>query len=459
MTQTTTMAPIDRNSLPRNKVRIGMLSLGCPKTLVDSENILGGLSSDAYSLVPSVTDCDVALLNTCSFIQDSKEESIDRILELIELKKEKKIRALVVIGCLVQRYPKHLRAELKEVDAFIGSGDYHKIPGLLKNVLQGERVFAVSTPGYLATSAEARVALTPKHYRYLKISEGCDHICTFCAIPSFRGRHRSRSIEDIVNEAEELARQGAKELILTGQDTTYFGRDFTGEFMLPDLLARLDNVKGVEWLRLLYAYPSCITDKLISGLKKSRLLCRYLDMPLQHASDPMLTAMKRGISKDRTYDLIKKLRDAIPGLAMRTTFIVGFPGETEKDFKELLKFMEDIRFERLGIFIYSQEDNTPAEQLPNQVPQKLARERFEQAMELQQIISTKNNETLLGQKMRVLIDEKSADENHVWIGRTHMDAPEVDGSVFVHSKKPIQTGEFYSVRVTATKEYDLVAEI
>lgn len=444
----------------RNSLKIGMLSLGCPKTLVDSETVLGKLTETPYELVPSVTNCDVALLNTCSFIQDAQQESVDRILELIELKKEGQIKALIVMGCLVQRFPADLQKELgKEVDAFIGSGEYHKIPDIVKRVAAGENAFEIGAPGYLATSGEARVALTPQHYRYLKISEGCDHICTFCTIPSFRGKHRSRSIEDVVREARSLAGQGAKEIILTGQDTTYFGRDHTGTFMLPELMRQLDAIDGIEWIRVLYAYPSCITEEMMTVMRDSKRICHYLDMPLQHASDAMLTAMKRGITKRRTIDLIRKFRETVPDLAIRTTFIVGFPGETDDDFRELLEFMKEIRFERLGIFTYSQESGTPAALLKDQVPEKVKRDRLEQAMLLQQQISHENNQKMIGRTVRVLIEEASEDAVGEWIGRSWMDAPEVDGNVLVRSKQNLQPGSLYSVKITSVREYDLVAEI
>ena len=266
--------PPSRKVLKKRPIRIGMMSLGCPKTLVDSENILGKLNSPDYTVTASVTDCDVALLNTCAFIQEAQQESIDRILELTQLKKDKQIKALIVMGCLVQRFPKDLQKELKEVDAFIGSGEYDKIPQIVEQVTSGRKVLKIGTPGYLATSAEPRVALTPAHYRYIKISEGCDHVCTFCSIPSFRGKHRSRSIEDIVTEASFLVRQGAKEILLTGQDTTYFGRDQEGKFLLPELIRKIDDVDGVEWIRLLYAYPSCITSELMLAMRDSKHLCQ-----------------------------------------------------------------------------------------------------------------------------------------------------------------------------------------
>jgi ribosomal protein S12 methylthiotransferase len=436
-----------------------MLSLGCPKTLVDSENILGKLIGSRYSLAANVADCDVALLNTCAFIEDAQKESVNRILELIQLKKEKRIRGLIVMGCLVQRFPRDLQAEFKQVDAFIGSGEYAKIPEIVERVVGGEKVFTVATPGYLATSAEARISLTPSHYRYVKISEGCDHICTFCSIPSFRGKHRSRTISDVVEEVKRLIDQGAKEIILTGQDTTYFGRDLEGKWLLPGLLRELDRLRGFDWIRVLYAYPSCIEPELMQVMSGSQRVCHYLDMPLQHASDRMLSAMKRGITKRRTIDLIHQFRSLVPDLAIRTTFIVGFPGETEEDFQELLAFMKDMQFERLGIFTYSREEGTPAAAMHNQVPEEIKQRRFEEAMLLQQEISRRNNQKWLGKTLKVLVEEHDSKTPTLWIGRSYMDAPEVDGNVFIHSSKPLQIGSFYPVSVTSTQEYDLVGRI
>lgn len=437
-----------------------MLSLGCPKTLVDSENILGKVVGEGCDLAPSVTDCDVALLNTCAFIQDAQKESIDRILELIELKKEKRIRALIVMGCLVQRFPKELQKELKEVDAFIGSGEYAKIPEIVSRVAKGVQVVSIGAPGYLATSNEGRVALTPSHYRYLKISEGCDHVCTFCTIPSFRGKHRSRTVEDIVDEAKKLVEEGAKEIILTGQDTSYFGRDLEGAYLLPNLLQKLDKIKGLEWLRILYAYPSCITTQLMEVMRDLEHVCHYLDMPLQHASDRMLLAMKRGITKRKTVDLIEKFRKHVPDLAIRTTFIVGFPGETGEDFEELLAFIEHMKFERLGIFTYSQEEGSVAAKMPHQIAEKVKQERLERAMHLQQEISKRNNQKWLGKTLRVLFEEPYENEPNLWIGRSFMDAPEVDGTVFVRTVSPeLNPGSFHPVKITSTKEYDLLGEL
>ena len=435
-------------------VKIGMVSLGCPKTLVDSEIILGKLTGAAYELTHKIEDCDVALLNTCTFIQDAQKESIDRILELIELKKRKQIKAVVVMGCMVQRFPEELRNELTEVDAFIGSGDYSRIPEVVEKVSRGKKFMHVGEPGYLSSSQDQRVALTPLHYRYIKISEGCDHICTFCTIPSFRGKHRSRSIEDILIEAHALCRQGARELLLTGQDTTYFGKDTSGEFLLPELIRAMDSVKSLEWFRLLYAYPACLTEEMMKAMRDSKKMCHYLDMPLQHASDRMLQAMKRGITQRRTYDLIRKFRSIVPDLTIRTTFIVGFPGETDQDFQELLDFISGVRFERVGIFTYSQESGTPAAELPDQVPEKIKKERFKAAMLLQQQVSREHLKRFVGQNLKVLIEKKRGADSYE--GRSYMDAPEIDGAVRVESGKLLETGQFYSVKITGSREYDLL---
>lgn len=443
----------------KRPVRIGMMSLGCPKTLVDSEVILGKLADGQYEITGSVENCDVALLNTCAFIQDAQKESIDRILELIELKKGKQIQALIVMGCLVQKFPNDLQDELKEVDAFIGSGDYSKIPEIVRNVIGGEKVYSVGEPGYLSTSSETRVALTPQHYRYVKISEGCDHICSFCSIPNFRGKHRSRTIEDVVEESKRLLASGCRELILTGQDTTYFGRDLENQFLLPNLLRRLDQLEGDFWIRLLYAYPSCVTTELMETIRDAKHICRYLDMPLQHASDRMLLAMRRGITKRRTIDLIQKFRATVPGLAIRTTFIVGFPGETEEDFEELLAFMEEMKFERAGIFTYSPEADTPGAVMQNQVPEKVKKSRRDRAMLLQQKISMELNQRAVGREFRVLVDHKSPKKGEVWVTRTYQDGPEIDGTVLVKSKTSLLPGTFCNVRITAAKEYDLLGEI
>lgn len=433
-----------------------MISLGCPKTLVDSEVILGKLDPAQYQITNQANGCDVVLLNTCSFIHDAQKESVDHILQLVEMKKQKKIKSLVVMGCLVQEFSGDLQKELKEVDAFLGSSDYGKIPQVIEKVTHGTKVFAVGDPGYLSTAKEHRIALTPKHYRYVKISEGCDHICSFCTIPSFRGKHRSRTLEDVVAESKNLVQGGAKEIILTGQDTSYFGKDYSGEYLLAKLLKELDQKSGAEWIRLLYLYPSCVSQELIHAIRDSERVCKYVDMPLQHASDAMLQAMRRGITKRRTYDLIDKFRSAMSDFAFRTTFIVGFPGETDQDFKELLQMIRDQEFDRVGIFKFSKEENSHAALLPDQVSDKVKDERWHEAMAVQREISEKKMKRQLGKTLKVLIEAPSQKEKNVWVGRSEMDAPDIDGCVFVHSKSPLTIGEFCQVTIQETRAYDLV---
>lgn len=441
------------------RIRVGIVSLGCPKTLVDSEVILGKVRGARYSITQDIAQSDVVLLNTCGFIRDAKEESIDALLKLLELKKEKKLLGVVVVGCLVQRYAEELQKEFPEVDAFIGSGDYMRIAEVLKKVTDGKKFVSVHKAGYLAEADETRIALTPKHFRYLKISEGCDHQCSFCVIPKLRGRYRSRHIADLVQETRQLADEGAKELVVIGQDITRFGWDYAGKALLPQLIEALGTVRDIKWIRLLYTYPSTLTDEMIRAIAGSKKVCRYIDLPLQHISDKILKAMRRGHTKKQTVELIGKLRAMIPGVVLRTSFIVGFPGETDEDFEELLTFMRETKFERLGIFRYSQEEGSPAAEFPDQVAEKVKEERYHRAMQLQQEIVREVNRRYLGQEFRVLIETQDEKDPSLWIGRSAMDAPEVDGSVFIRTQKEITAGKFYTVKITDTQDYDLVGKI
>lgn len=440
-------------------MRVGMLSLGCPKALVDSEIVLGKLDPRRFVLAESVTDCDLALINTCAFIHDAREESVDRILELVELKKEGRIRALVVIGCLVQRYLPELRRELEAVDAFVGSGDFSGIPGVIEKVLAGGHVVSAENPGYLSNAGEDRVSLTPKFYRYLKISEGCDHRCSFCSIPSFRGPHRSRRIEDVVREALRLTGEGAKEIILTGQDTAYFGRDYARQYLLADLLKELERIEALHWIRILYAYPSAVTPGLMRAMRDSTKVCRYLDMALQHVNNRILRDMRRGITKERTLEIIRDFRKTVPGLAIRTAFIVGYPGETQAEFEELLRFMEAMRFERVGIFTYSAEEGTPAALKKGQIPEEVKALRLNRAMLLQQELSHEFNRSWIGRPIEVLIEGKDEKDPDLWVGRSYMDAPEVDGNVYVRSRRRLKPGNFYEVNISEVKAYDLAGKV
>lgn len=459
----------------QKKISVGILSLGCPKTLVDSEFILGGLEKRGFDVSQHVSCCDIALLNTCSFIEEAKSESVEKILELLELKKEGRIKGLVVVGCLSQRYWSELVHEMKEVDAFIGTGEYKKIPELVcalaerisnQAIVTGrprgpEPLVSIGRAGYVQGAKENRVALTPRHFRYLKVSEGCNHRCSFCTIPSFRGKLRSRRVADLVREAEQLAAQGCKELVLTGQDTTGYGRDLAGKLLLPKLLGRLRKVQGIEWMRVLYAHPLYVTDELIDTVREIPKVCHYLDLPLQHINDRILKSMRRGLSKGKTLELIGKLRSRIPDLALRTSLIVGYPGETEAEFEELLEFMETVKFDRLGAFIYSKEEGTSAARSRNQLPFKVKEERFRRVMQLQQRISKTNNEKWVGKTLQVLIDETDEDDKGRYRGRSYMDAPEVDGSVFVRVPRgrALQPGNLILVAIRAACEYDLVGDL
>ncbi len=448
--------------MPKNiksKISIGIVSLGCPKTLVDSEVILGKVQGANYEISQNPNGCDIVFLNTCGFIKDAKEESIDEIIRLIELKKQGRVKAVVVLGCLVQRYAQELQKEFPQVDAFIGSGDYMRIAETLKKITVGEKFTSVHRAGYLADSRERRISLTLSHSRYLKISEGCNHTCAFCIIPKLRGKHRSRRISDIIQEANKLAEEGAKELVIIGQDITRFGWDFAGRTLLPELLHELEKIRSIKWIRLLYTYPSTLSDRIIKTIAKSKKICRYVDLPLQHISNKILKSMRRGNTKHQAMELIQKLREQIPDVVLRTSFIVGFPGETDEDFDELLEFMNDVKFDRLGVFKYSAEEGTLAASYPDQVSEKIKDERYHRAMSLQQKISHEANKRFLNKEMRMLIETQDAKNAEKWTGRAYSDAPDIDGNVIISTKRKLEIGKFYTTKITETYNYDLFGTI
>lgn len=434
-------------------MKVYVLSLGCARTLVDSEHVSGLLAASGHTLTDSASAADCVVVNTCAFIREAEEESIAAVLELADLKRSGKVKKLYVAGCLPQKRrgeKEDLLALLPEVDGFLGPGDLRKLPALMEET--AERFFVTSpVPTLLFESKSPRLRMTPSHFAYLKVSEGCDHACTFCSIPQFRGAHRSRPIEDLVEEAKSLAGEGVVELNLIGQDTSYYGADLYGSPKLTELLTALNGVQGIHWIRLLYAHPAHVTDRLIEALRDLPRVVPYLDIPIQHIADDLLKAMRRETDGRRVRALIERLRARVPGIAIRTTLIVGFPGETEAHVEELAQFMEETRFERLGIFPYSPEPKTPAERLPHPVPEKVREERFHRLMSLQQRISETVNRTWLGREVEVLIDEPGE-------GRTYADAPEVDGLVHVKASQVLRPGQFVQARVTDTTEYDLVAE-
>ncbi|MCX5707472.1 MAG: MiaB/RimO family radical SAM methylthiotransferase [Candidatus Omnitrophica bacterium] len=409
--------------------KIGILSLGCPRNLVDSEHILGQLKFHGHPIV-DIQDADIAVINTCAFIEDAKAESIQAILDLIELKKSGKLKKVIVYGCLAQRYQEKLRREFPEVDAFVGRSDLVEEP--------------------------KRVALTPGHYAYLKICEGCLNNCSFCVIPKIKSTFRSLKISSVLKQAEGFNRQGLSELNIIGQDITGYGLDLYGKFKLAQLVKSIARKSPrIGWLRLLYLYPSRVSDDLLKLIRDEPRLCKYIDLPIQHINDRILKSMNRHTTKRCILELIERARKIIPGVCLRTAIIVGFPSETEREFKELLGFIKDVQFERLGAFVYSREEDTPAFSFPGQLNKKVKLARFDAVMSAQQEISRQVNLKFLGRTLKVLIDEKG---NDYYIGRSEFDAPEVDGQVYVNSKRPFNPGDFVEVKITDTLEYDLVGK-
>ena len=444
-------------------MKIGIKSLGCPKNFVDTEIICGKLREKGYQVSEKIDSSDIVIINTCSFIRDAVEESIEEILNLVKLKKEGKIKHIIVTGCLPQRYKDdNLNQEFPEVDAFLGVGDLLNIDNVVKSVLQDEQIYTVSPePKFLYNHNTPRTILTPQHYAYIKISEGCQNNCFYCLIPQLRGNYRSRKMEDIIDEVKILSeKQNLFEIILIGQDTTLYGIDLYGEYKLAELLKRLSLLKlnNLKWIRLLYTHPAHYNDELIEVIANSPKICSYLDLPLQHISDKILKRMNRPVKKDYIISLINKLRDRIPNLTLRTTFMVGFPGETDKDFKELLSFVNEFRFEKLGAFIFSREEGIPAYDFPQQIPLRMKKERLTELMLTQQPISKEINSTYMGKKIEVLIDEIQSDKPKIATGRTKGDAPEIDGKVIIRTDTA-QVGKIIKVKVTEALEYDLIGEI
>jgi len=413
------------------KQKLGIITLGCPRNLVDAENLLGRLDSKGYTITEDIASADIALVNTCAFIEDARRESVDAILDLIELKKQGKLKKIIVHGCLAQRYKDRLRKELPEIDAFVGTlGLNHQ---------------------------QRRFALTPGHYAYLKICEGCVNNCSYCVIPGIKGRLESLDEEMIIRKVRDFNRQGLSELNIIGQDITGYGMDLEGKSYLSGLLKKIvDNSPDIGWLRLLYLNPERVTDELLGLIRDQKRICKYIDLPIQHINDRILHLMKRKITGKEIIALIKKIRKTIPGVALRTSLIVGFPSETEDEFQELLSFVKEARFERLGVFVYSREQGTPAYNFKGQVSAKKKQERFDIIMSEQRKISALVNDRFLGKSIPVLIEEK---EGRAYIGRSEYDAPEVDGIVYVNSDKPLKAGELVKVKITDTLEYDLVGEV
>lgn len=435
------------------------VSLGCDKNLVDTEMMLGLLNKDGYTFTDDEYDADVIVVNTCCFIGDAKEESIHTILDMAQRKVDGKCRSLIVTGCLAQRYKQEIIDEIPEVDGILGTSTYDEISRVLADVLGGEEhVQRFHDLDALPDLKTERILTTGGHYAFLKIAEGCDKHCTYCIIPSLRGKYRSVPMERLVKEGERLAKKGVKELILVAQETTLYGMDLYGEKSLPTLLKRLCKIPGIHWIRIQYCYPEEITDELIQVIKEEEKICSYLDLPVQHASDRILKRMGRRTTKAQLQEIVTKLRNEIPDMALRTTLISGFPGETQEDHEELMDFVDEMEFERLGVFAYSAEEDTPAAAFPDQVLQELKEERRDAIMELQQEISYEFSRSMIGKTLEVMIEGKVTEEN-AYAGRTYMDGPGVDGMIFVQTNKELMSGDFARVRVTGAMEYDLIGEL
>ena len=434
------------------------ISLGCDKNLVDTEVMLGLLAKKGYQMIDDETQADVIVINTCCFIHDAKEESIQTILEMAEYKKTGPLKALVVTGCLAQRYQDEIVKEIPEVDAVLGTTSYDKIVEAIDQALEGKVSIELTDVDALPQVDTKRLVTTGGHYAYLKIAEGCDKHCTYCIIPKIRGNYRSVPMEQLIKEAEELAAQGVKELILVAQETTLYGKDIYGEKSLHKLLRELCKIKGIRWIRILYCYPEEINDDLIRVMKEESKICHYLDLPIQHANDDILKRMGRRTSKEQLITIIEKLREEIPDITLRTTLITGFPGETEEQHEELMEFVDQMEFDRLGVFTYSPEEDTPAAGMPDQIPEEVKEERQAEIMELQQDIAFDMAEDMIGREVLVMIEGKVADEN-AYVGRTYKDAPNVDGLIFVNTDEELMSGDFARVKVTGALEYDLIGEL
>ena len=443
------------------KANIAFISLGCDKNRVDSEVMLGILKERGYNPVSDESDADIIVINTCCFIKDALEESIETIIETAQYKEEGKCRGIIVAGCLAQRYEKEIFEEMPEVDAVIGTAAYESVADVADRILGGEKRIKVIEDidtHMNEENAGKRIISTSGHYAYLKISEGCDNHCTYCVIPKMRGKHRSRTMESLVEEAEILAKQGVKELVIVAQDTSIYGRDLYGEPKLHELLEKLAVVEGIQWIRLLYCYPETLTQETIDVMAKNEKICHYIDMPIQHGCDTVLKRMGRKSSQELIRQTVKKLRDAMPDIAIRTTLIVGFPGETEEEFADLQKFVEEMRFDRLGVFCYSQEEGTPAAKMENQIDDEVKEERQRIIMDIQKNIAASLCQQEVGKTLEVLVEGKLPEEN-VYCGRTRWDAPDIDGMVFFHAEEEAYSGDFVSVKIKEAGDYDLMGDV
>lgn len=445
-------------------MKIGVVSLGCPKNLVDSETMLGLIHEENYEITNDPSEAEIIIVNTCGFIESAKEESINTILQMAEYKKSGSCKYIIVTGCLSQRYAEELFNELPEADAIAGVEVYDEIGSIIKRVMNGERFIMLerSKPDVIYTSKETflpRILTTPSYTAYLKIAEGCDNCCSYCAIPKIRGPYRSKPMEQVLKEAKALAANGVKELIVVAQDTTRYGEDLPGgKLLLADLLKELNKIESLKWIRVMYCYPNNFTDELIETFASLDKVCKYVDLPLQHASNRLLASMNRYDTKEEVETLLAKLRKRIPGIVIRTTFIVGFPGETDADFEELKEFVEQQRFENAGVFAYSQEEGTVAGAMPNQIPDEIKQERYHELMALQAQISEEIHKDTEGQTLEVLVEGIEEDGSGLHYGRSYREAPDIDGLVFIENPGDIKPGCFVKVNILQGFTYESVGE-
>lgn len=438
-------------------LKIALESLGCSKNLVDAEIMMGILNRKGYKLVGDFEDADIILVNTCGFIESAKQESIDTILDLAQLKETGNLKLLIVTGCLAQRYAKELQEEIPEIDAIVGTGSYQQIDEIIEGLKKENNIVSLNDIEFAYNEDLPRYVTTPDYMAYLKIGEGCDNHCTYCIIPKLRGKYRSRKMEDILREAKDLASKGVKELVVIAQDTTKYGFDLYNQAKLPQLLEELAQIEGIKWIRIMYSYPESITEELVKVMKKYDNICNYFDMPIQHASNSVLKLMNRHTTKEDIKSKVEMIRSYIPDATLRTTIIVGFPGETEEDFKELVEFAKEVKFDRLGAFAYSREEDTPADKLPNHLEEDVKIRRRDELMLVQQEISKELNAQKVDNEYEVLIEEQIEDK--VYIGRTQGDAEEIDSIVYVKSDNKLNLGDFVNVKINNALEYDLMGDV
>ncbi len=457
-----------RENLPRqipiqmgveiDNMKIMFISLGCDKNLVDSEMMLGMLRDKGYEFTDDEADAEIVVVNTCCFINDAKEESINTLIEMGELRKAGKLKALVAAGCLAQRYKEEIQTEIPEVDAIIGTTAIDAVTEAVEKVLLGENENYYRDIDAPPVHGKRRIVTTGGHFAYLKIAEGCDKHCTYCIIPKVRGNYRSVPMESLLKEAKELVDSGVKELILVAQETTLYGKDLYGKKSLPKLLRELAKIEGLYWIRILYCYPEEIDDELIQTIKEEEKVCNYLDIPIQHAADAILKRMGRRTNQQQLRETIAKLREEIPDICLRTTLITGFPGEEEQDHESLMEFVDEMEFDRLGVFTYSQEEDTPAATMENQIDEEIKHQHQDEIMELQQEIAFEKASDMVGKVLYVMVEGKIGDED-AYVARTYKDAPNVDGYLFINTAATLMTGDFVKVQVTGSNEYDLIGEI